>query len=44
MALAYDVARSRRAEAETWKMTKTFLLGFFLGETFLLILFGVVLY
>jgi len=42
MALAFDVRIGKKDE-ETWKLTKTFLLGFFIGETFLLVLFGVVL-
>ncbi|MGB0603547.1 MAG: hypothetical protein ACPGRY_01235 [Candidatus Latescibacterota bacterium] len=42
MPLAFDVIRPK-VDDETWKMTKTFLLGFFVGETFLLVLFGVVL-
>jgi hypothetical protein len=31
------------SEEETWKTAKTFLLGFVIGEAFLLVLFGVVL-
>jgi hypothetical protein len=42
MPLAFDV-RGTSKDEETWKMAKTFLLGFFIGETFLLVLFGVVL-
>jgi len=42
MSLAFDV-RGGNKEEETWKMAKTFLLGFFVGETFFLVLFGVVL-
>jgi hypothetical protein len=39
MPLAFDVLRPKGDE-ESWKITKTFLLGFFVGETFLLVLFG----
>ncbi len=42
MPLAFDVLH-HKGNDENWKMTKTFLLGFFVGETFLLLLFGVVL-
>jgi hypothetical protein len=42
MSLAFYI-RGGNKEDETWKMAKTFLLGFVIGETFLLVLFGVVL-